>query len=156
VGIVIAVVLVLLLNGGGDDNGKSTSVTRTAPTQTSTNAQTPIAQINLVSASGNSKQVGLAQVFEQSGRRALIVAGQGLKSGAYALWLYNSRKDAKLLGFVPQRVGADGRFATQGELPSDAKKYAELVVTKEKVTSRTKNPPKKPGDIVLRGALKLP
>ena len=75
--------------------------------------------MNLTSASGNSRQVGLAQVFENGNRRAVIVAGQGLQPGAYALWLYNSGSDSKLLGFVPERVGKDGRFATQGELPTE-------------------------------------
>ncbi|HVE67765.1 MAG TPA: sigma-70 region 4 domain-containing protein [Solirubrobacteraceae bacterium] len=155
VGIVLAVVIVLLINGGGDDDDNGSTVSRTAPTQTQTNPQTPTAQINLVSASGNSRQVGLAQIFEQGNRRSLIVAGQGLRPGAYALWLYSSRSDAKLLGFVPQRVGKDGRFATQGELPTDAERYDELVVTRERVTDETTNPPEQPGRIVLRGDLKL-
>ena len=107
------------------------------------------------SASGNSRQVGLAQVFENGNRRAIIVAGQGLETGAYALWLYNSGSDAKLLGFVPERVGNDGRFATQGELPTNAEKYKQLVVTQENVTSNTKKAPAKPGTIVLQGDLKL-
>ena len=111
--------------------------------------------MNLTSASGNSRQVGLAQVFENGNRRAVIVAGQGLQPGAYALWLYNSGSDAKLLGFVPERVGKDGRFATQGELPTNAEKFKQLVVTKETVTSNTKKAPTQPGDIVLQGDLKL-
>jgi hypothetical protein len=155
IGIVVAVILIFIIGGGDDSKDKASTVSRTAPTQTSTTAQTPTAQINLVSASGNSRQVGLAQIFEQGNRRALIVAGQGLSAGAYALWLYNDDNDAKLLGFVPQRVGSDGRFATQGELPTDAEKYKQLVVTKEKVTSTTKAPPKKPGRVVLQGDLKL-
>ncbi|MEA2368278.1 MAG: hypothetical protein QOH38_996, partial [Thermoleophilaceae bacterium] len=117
--------------------------------------QKPIAQVNLVSASGNSRQVGLAQVFENSNRRAIIVAGQGLDPGAYALWIYNSGSDAKLLGFVPERVGTNGRFATQGELPSNANKYKKLIVTKEDVTNNTKKAPTSPGAIVLQGDLKL-
>jgi hypothetical protein len=155
VGIVIAVIIVMLMSGGDDTSKKGSTVTPTAPTQTSTNAQKPIAQINLFSAAGNSKQVGLAQVFEQKGKRALIVAGQGLAPGAYALWLFNSKTDAKLLGFVPQRVGKDGRFATQGELSADAGKYKKLVVTSEVVTRTTRTPPKLPGQVVLQGDLKL-
>lgn len=154
IGIVIAVVIVLILSGG-DDNDKGSSVSRTAPTQTGTNAQRPVAQINLFSATGNSRQVGLAQVFQQGRRRALIVAGQGLRPGAYALWLYNSESRAKLLGFVPERVGRDGRFATQGELPRDAERYQRLVVTREQVTNQTREPPKRPGEIVLQGDVKV-
>jgi hypothetical protein len=109
----------------------------------------------LTSATGDAKQVGLAQVFQNGSRRAIIVAGQGLQPGAYALWLYNSASDAKLLGFVPQRVGKDGRFATQGELPSNADKYSKLIVTRENVTANTKKAPTKPGQVVLQGDFKL-
>jgi hypothetical protein len=159
VGIVVAVILILLINGGGDDNSskKSNTLSSNPSTQTTPgNAQQrPVAQVNLTSTSGDSKQVGLAQVFENGKRRAIIVAGQGLDPGAYALWVYNSKSDAKLLGFVPERVGKDGRFATQGELPSDAEKFKQLIVTKEKVTNDTKQAPDSPGDIVLEGNLKL-
>ncbi len=157
VGIIVAVILILLINGGGgDSSNKKSSTLSTKPSTTSTGSQQrPIAQVNLTSASGDSKQVGLAQVFENGSRRAIIVAGQGLSPGAYALWLYNSKSDAKLLGFVPQRVGSDGRFATQGELPSNAEKWKQLIVTKEKVTSTTRKAPAEPGDTVLQGDLKL-
>jgi hypothetical protein len=156
-GVIVAVVLILVINGGGDDSSKKSSTLSTNPsTQTTPGGQQrPVAQINLTSAAGNSRQVGLAQVFENGNRRAIIVAGQGLETGAYALWLYNSGSDAKLLGFVPERVGKDGRFATQGELPTDAEKFKQLVVTKENVTSNTKKAPAKPGQVVLQGDLKL-
>jgi hypothetical protein len=156
-GVIVAVVLILVISGGGDDSSKKSSTLSTNPsTQTTPGGQQrPVAQINLTSAAGNSRQVGLAQVFENGNRRAIIVAGQGLETGAYALWLYNSGSDAKLLGFVPERVGKDGRFATQGELPTDAEKFKQLVVTKENVTSNTKKAPAKPGQVVLQGDLKL-
>jgi hypothetical protein len=157
-GIIVAVVLILIINGGGDDSSKKNSSTLSSNPSTQTTPggqQRPVAQVNLTSASGNSRQVGLAQVFENGNRRAIIVAGQGLAPGAYALWLYNSGSDSKLLGFVPERVGKDGRFATQGELPSNAEKYKQLVVTKETVTTNTKQAPSKPGQIVLQGDLKL-
>jgi sigma-70-like protein len=157
-GVIVAVVLILIINGGGDDSSKkssSTLSTNPATQTTPTGQQRPVAQVNLTSASGNSRQVGLAQVFENGNRRAIIVAGQGLDTGAYALWLYNSGSDSKLLGFVPERVGKDGRFATQGELPTNAEKYKQLVVTKENVTSNTKKAPAKPGTIILQGDLKL-
>ena len=142
--------------GGEDGSGKKSSTLSTKPGTTTTGSQQrPIAQVNLTSASGDPKQVGLAQIFENGNRRAIIVAGQGLSPGAYALWLYNSKSDAKLLGFVPQRVGSDGRFATQGELPSNADKWKQLIVTKEKVTSNTRKAPTEPGEIVLQGDLKL-
>ena len=99
--------------------------------------------------------MGLAQVFRRGSQRAIIMAAQGASAGTYALWLYNSASDARLLGFVPQRVGKDGRFATQGVLPENASKYRQLVVTRENVAGDQRRPPSRPGQIVLQGRLTL-
>jgi hypothetical protein len=152
--IVIVVVIVLVVNGGGG-GGKSSTLS-TKPTTTSTNpASQPVAQINLFAPSGKTNVVGLAQVFRMGSRRAIVIAAQGLSPGTYALWLYNSRSDARLLGFVPQKVGSNGRFATQGQLPSDAAHFRRMVVTRETITKQTKKPPSQPGSIALQGDLKL-
>jgi hypothetical protein len=155
IGLLIAVVAVLLLTsgGGGSKNTKASTVSSTPTTGTGTTAQaTPVAQINLRSPSGG-KALGLAQVFAQSNRRLLIVAGQGVSPGAYALWLYTSASKSKLLGFVPSRVGKDGKFVTQGVLPNDAGNYQNLVVTAEKVSGSRPALPKTPGTIILQGKL---
>jgi hypothetical protein len=154
IGVLIAVVVVLLLTGGdGGGSKKASTVSSTPTTGTGTTAQaTPVAQINLRSPSG-AKALGLAQVFAQSNRRLLIVAGQNVSPGAYALWLYTSPTKAKLLGFVPSRVGKDGKFVTQGVLPNDASSYQNLVVTSEKVSGSRPALPKTPGTIVLQGKL---
>ena len=156
VGVLIAVVVVLLItsgDGGGSKTSKASTLSSTPTTGTGTTAQaTPVAQINLRSPSG-AKALGLAQVFAQSNRRLLIVAGQNISPGAYALWLYTSPTKAKLLGFVPSRVGKDGKFVTQGVLPNDASNYQNLVVTSEKVSGSRPALPKTPGTIVLQGKL---
>ncbi len=155
IGVLIAVVAVLLITsgGGGSKNSKASTLSSTPTTGTGTTAQaTPVAQINLRSPSGG-KALGLAQVFAQSNRRLLIVAGQGLSPGAYALWLYTSPSKSRLLGFVPSRVGKDGKFVTQGVLPNDAGNYQNLVVTAEKVSGSRPALPKTPGTIVLQGKL---
>jgi hypothetical protein len=152
--IVVAVVIVLLVSGGGNDKA-STLSTNPSTTSTNANPNQPVAQVNLFSPSGRTSTVGLAQVFRNGSRLAVVIAAQGLPQGTYALWLYNSASDFRLLGFVPKRVGKDGRFATQGALPADANKFKRLVVTQEQVTSQTSKPPAKPGTIVLQGDLKL-
>jgi hypothetical protein len=152
--IVVAVVIVLIVNSGGG-GGKSSSVSRKPSTTATNQASQPVAQINLFAPSGRTNVVGLAQVFRMGSRRAIVIAGQGLAPGTYALWLYNSGSDARLLGFIPQRVGSNGRFATQGELPADAGRFRRLVVTRETVTTQTKKPPTRPGTIALQGTLKL-
>ncbi len=148
VGVLVAIALVLILGGGGSGGKKTNSVSSTA-TQ-STAQPSPLAQINLMPNAG-SKSVGLAQVFAQGSQRLLIVAAQSLPPGSYALWLYNSAAQARLLGFVPQKVDKQGRFVTQGVLPQDARSFQSLVVTKEQVTRG--KVPTRPGAIVLRGKL---
>ena len=117
-------------------------------------ANQPVAQINLFSPDGRQKIVGLAQIFVKGKQRAIVVAGQGLPQGTYALWLQGT-PGAKLLGFVPQKVGSNGRFATQGVLPTDASRYSSLIVTRENVKPNQTKLPTSPGSIALRGTLKL-
>jgi hypothetical protein len=153
IGVLIAVVAVLLITSGGGGSKKTGTLSSTPTTGTGTTAQaTPVAQINMRSPSGG-RALGLAQVFAQSNRRLLIVAGQGVSPGAYALWLYTSPSKSRLLGFVPSRVGKDGKFVTQGVLPNDAGNFQNLVVTAEKVSGSRPALPKTPGTIVLQGKL---
>ena len=72
------------------------------------------------------------------------------KHDAYAVWLYKSATQAKLLGFVNPGVGTNGKLSTAGALPADASQYSQLLVTLETGAS-----PKQPGKIVLEGALSL-
>ena len=167
---VIAVVVILLVSGSDDSGTTTTSSatnastptatgttpqqpTSTGPQQTSTGPQpTPVAQINLRAADG-SGAVGVAQVLAQGKQRALAIVAQKLppstKTSAYAVWLYTSPTNAKLLGFVDPPVGKSGRFANFNALPAGANKYKELIVTRER------NQSKQPGQIVLRGPLTL-
>src|SRR4051794_263763 len=154
---VIAVVVILIVSGGDDSGTTTTSTSASNPTTTqqatSTGPQpTPVAQINLRAADG-SKAVGVAQVLAQGKQRALAIVAQrlvpGTKSSAYAVWLYTTPKNAKLLGFVDPPVGKSGRLANFNALPAGANKYKELIVTREKSQSS------QPGTIVLRGPLKL-
>jgi hypothetical protein len=153
--IVVAVVVVLLVNGGGGDNGKGSTLSKRPSTTKTTPANQPVAQINLFAPNRSPNTVGLAQIFRNGNRRAVVIAAQGLLPGTYALWLYNSPTDARLLGFVPQRVTSNGRFATQGELPTNASRYGQLVVTRERVTTKTRKPPARPGPLALQGKLSL-
>jgi Sigma-70, region 4 len=162
IALIVAVGVILLVSGGNDKHKSTTNaatLARTTPaaTSTATTAQQgqtkPIAQINLFSPSGGRRTIGLAQVFAMGNKRALVIAGQGVPPGAYALWLYNSSGSARLLGFVPTRVGSNGRFSTQGQLPTDASKFKQLIVTREPITAKTRAVPKQPGTIVLAGKL---
>ena len=134
-------------------NAKGGTASTTPATQATTPA-TPVAQINLLPPAGG-KAVGLARVFAQGNRRLLIVAGQGLAPGTYALWLYTSQAKSRLLGFVPSRIGTNGRFVTQGAVPDGAASYSDLVVTSEQISRTRPQIPTSPGTIVLKGKLQL-
>ncbi|HEY1567107.1 MAG TPA: hypothetical protein VGF68_08825 [Solirubrobacteraceae bacterium] len=176
--IAVAVVLFFVLRGGHSKShshattassapAASASSTPTSPTSSSPTGSTPttstsgtsasvVAQINLSppSSAKKSKIAGIAEVLNEGSSDGVAIVAQNVPPNktkppdAYAVWLYNSTKDAKLLGFVNPSVGKSGRLSTAGGLPSNAKHYKEIVVTLETTAS-----PKQPGSIVLQGAL---
>jgi len=154
IGIAVGAYLIFF---NGEEASRSSSST-TTPTLTSTDATQnarPVAQINLLPPSGSeSKAAGLAQVLAAGNQRAIVIAGQGVAPGTYAVWLYTDGSNNKLLGFVPTAVTSTGKFAAQAALPAGAGVYKELVVTTQPVPKNAQDVPKAPGEIVLRGALK--
>lgn len=148
---VAAVVGILALAGvfsGDDSSGTKTS------TQDASGAPRTIAQINLLPTGAAGKNAaGLARVLASGNQKAMVIAGQGVGAGTFAVWLYSSKARAKLLGFVPTRVGSNGRFAARSPYPDDAAKYRELVVSREPVPANARDLPTSPGTIVLRGRL---
>ena len=172
--IAVAAVLFFVLRGGHSKNHRTTSTvapaasasstptTASSPTgstpttSTSGTSASVVAQINLSppSSAKQSKIAGIAEVLNEGSGDGVAIVAQNVPPNktkppdAYAVWLYNSAKDAKLLGFVNPSVGKSGRLSTAGGLPSNAKHYKELIVTLERTAS-----PKQPGSIVLQGAL---
>jgi hypothetical protein len=113
---------------------------------------TVVAQFNLSPPRAGSKALGVAQIIKHGTAYSLAIVARNLKANsprnAYAVWLYNSPRKAKLLGFVNPGVRRNGRLQTAGPLPSDATRYRELIVTLE-----TKSAPRRPGPIELQGRL---
>jgi hypothetical protein len=156
--IAVAVVLVVVLTSGGSSKKGSTSTaasrpsTASTPTTASTTPQV-IAQINLNPPSGGAAK-GIAEVLRSQGKKGIAIVAQGLAANtkkppnAYAVWLYNSPTDSKILGFVNPGVGTNGRLQTAGGLPINASHFQKLLVTLE-----TQSNPKSPGTIVLEGPL---
>jgi len=153
--IAVAAVLVIVLTGGGDDNKSNTTASQAADT-TSTQAQPQVrAQINLTPPKDGpvKKAVAIVQIIDVNGQQAITAATQGLKTppnkSAYALWVYNSPSQAKLVsGF--DKTDNKGHLVLQGQLPKDIDiaAYKEMLVTRE-----TSGNPTKPGTIYLRGAI---
>jgi hypothetical protein len=157
--VVIAVVLVLVLSGGGGKKNTSAAARSSTSTQpktstTSKSGTQVIAQINLKPPTGGAKPVGIAEVLREQGKTGIAIVAQGLvpntkkPPNAYAVWLYNSPSDSRILGFVNPAVGTSGRLQTAGGLPTNASHFQKLLVTLESQSN-----PKSPGTIVLEGTL---
>jgi len=137
-------------------SASSTPTSSTPTTATSGTSASVVAQINLSppTSAKNSKAAGIAEVLNEGSIDGVAVVAQNVPANttkppnAYAVWLYNSPKDAKILGFVNPGVGKSGRLSTAGRLPSNASHYKQLIVTVETTAS-----PKQPGAIILQGAL---
>ena len=165
--VVIAVVLVIVLNSGGslerpqllggrigvDYDEHDAAASGSATTSASTTPSV-VAQINLKPPTGGGKALGIAEVLQEGSKKGIAIVAQHMTPNshkppnAYAVWIYNSASDAKLLGFVNPGVGKNGRLSTAGGLPSNAAHFHKLIITLE-----TKANPKAPGTIVLSGAL---
>jgi hypothetical protein len=171
--LVVAAVLFFALRGGHSNNqtaANSSTATSTpaasataTPTTSSSSSTTSsatsakvVAQINLSppTTAKTSKAAGIAEVLNEGSTDGVAIVAQNVPANstkppnAYAVWLYNSPKDAKILGFVNPGVGKTGRLSTAGALPTNASHYKQLIVTVETTAS-----PKAPGTIVLQGSL---
>jgi hypothetical protein len=160
--IVVALVLVLLLSGGGSSHKPARSAARSSATTpapstgaTGTTGSTRVlAQINLKPPAGGARPAGIAEVLQAQGKVGVAIVAQGLAANAkhppnaYAVWLYNSPTDSRILGFVNPAVSSNGQLKTAGGLPSNASHYQKLLVTLE-----TQSNPRAPGQIILEGPL---
>jgi len=90
---------------------------------------------------------GSAQVVQREGERRLLLSVRGLATpaeGGYAIWLYNSVSDTRLLGGSPR-----GRFRVEVTLPEGADRYSFLDVSRELPDGNRSHG----GDSVLRARL---
>jgi len=162
-GLVVAVVVavILLTGGGGKSSGSgaststsaSTTGAHTTSTSTSSGAKPKIdKKLTLAAVEPSLKASGEAYVLSQGKRRAFYVTAHGLPPSQgffYAVWLYNSPSSSAPLGRSPT-VGSDGRLEGGGPLPSNARAYAQMIVSRETSTHTTR-----PTQIVLSGDFAL-
>ncbi len=112
-----------------------------------------VAQILLSPPGGRGRARGVANVVAEGSLRAFALTADGLaptRGFVYAVWLYASRRVARLLGFIDQPVTSTGTATAISALPADAARYRYLIVTRE-----TRMRPSRPGPIALEGRLKL-
>jgi Sigma-70, region 4 len=157
--IAIAVIVGVITQHGSSKPKPVAVTTRTTQTQTSSTTATtgtatetakPIAQLNLASPTGAEDTVGIVQVIREGHEVGIVIDAQGVPANtthnAYAVWLYNSPSDHKLVGFDPNLVGKDGKLATEGQLPAGATRFHKILITLE-----TQSKPSRPGEVVLSG-----
>jgi hypothetical protein len=176
IGVVVAIVvvgLVVALSSGSSKKKKtntlastptpvastSTTSSASAAVPATTTASTPpaakvVAQINLTPPAAGSSAAGIAEVLREGSTNGIAIVAQNVPPNttdppnAYAVWLYNSSTDAKILGFVNPGVPKSGKLSTAGGLPANAAHYKELIVTVESSAN-----PKAPGTVILQGTL---
>jgi sigma-70-like protein len=175
IGVVLALIivgLIVLLGSGGSKKQQSTiaSTPANTPAASATNPSAPaassttttststaakvVSQINLTPPAAGSKAAGIAEVLREGSTNGIAIVAQNVPPNtthppnAYAVWLYNSPTDAKILGFVNPGVPKSGKLSTAGGLPTNASHYKQLIVTVESSSS-----PKAPGTVILQGTL---
>jgi Sigma-70, region 4 len=158
-----AVTLILVLESGGGHRRARPSAAYRGPARSGPSRSLPehvgqtqprtVRRLVLAAAGPDHRAVGSGTVIRQGGGLLLLLRAHGLapnRNNFYGVWLFNSPSDARLLGFVSPAVGAAGTFSSGTNLPSDAVRFRELIVTVE-VSSH----PVTPGPAVLRTTLGL-
>ncbi|CAA9499047.1 MAG: hypothetical protein AVDCRST_MAG13-2143 [uncultured Solirubrobacteraceae bacterium] len=115
------------------------------------------AQVTLAATRAGGNAAGAAAVVVSRGTRGLAVAGQDLRPGDYAVWLYTSRTETRLLGFAPRVTGNGVLSVVARSIPEDYARFRELVISRERVTEANRDAERtQPGTIVLRGEIGEP
>ncbi len=154
----IVVVVLALFVFKGDDKDKSPKASAAA-SATATPSATPqqVGQITLKGTNG-SKAAGVMTLYTAQNQLAFTLQGANVPKNksneAYAVWFTTPGGGSQRLGFA-QPVTANGQLGTTGPRTADLDKFPRwLAKYKQVVVSRERNgSAKKPGPIVLRGAL---
>jgi|SRR5215204_6083118 len=94
---------------------------------------------------------GTVVISCQKGVVEVSMLGSGITtegSRTVALWLYNNRRDAVLIGANQQQAG-DETTAITGPLPSGSQSYKKIVVTEGRPSTEYEEP-EKPGKVILK------
>lgn len=139
-----AVAAFVLLRGG------SSHPKTAAPAKTATTPAKLAGQIKLTPAPGV-KSRAFAALIVRGTQKIVAIAASGLRPTsphlAYGVFLFNTRADAQLIGFIPP-VKADGKISAAAPIPAGAARFHELVITRETGMTATR-----PGTIIFTGAI---
>lgn len=135
----------LLLRGGSPSQPKPA-----APAKTTTTPAKLAGQIKLAPAPGVRSRA-FAALIVRGTQKIVAIAASGLRPTsphlAYGVFLFNTRADAQLIGFIPQ-VKADGKISAAAPIPAGAARFHELVITRETAMTATR-----PGTIIFTGVI---
>jgi hypothetical protein len=153
--VIVVIVAVILLTSGASSSHHSTVSKKTTASKTLATSSTPgkvDATLQMRSPSPTSRTVGEAEVVSDGSARVFAIIAENLPathSFYYAIWLYNSPTSAKALAQAPT-VGASHKLEAYGALPTYARDYHEVLLTRE-----TTAKPTHPGQVILHGVLSL-
>ncbi len=151
--VVIGGVVVLVVASSGTSHHARAVVSRPAPHPSAAANVRTLERLVLAPTGSNPSALGAGAVVRQGGSLLLLLQARGLapsRGDSYAVWLFNTTADARLLGFVSPQVGPAGTFSSGVTLPDDAIRFHSLIVTRESSTT-----PASPGTAVLRSPLSL-
>lgn len=117
-------------------------------------APTNVRHLLLKAPAGTGRGLAAGAVVRQRDGLLLLLQGRRVaanRGDSYAVWLYNSPVDSRLLGFISPNVGSAGTFSSGTMLPPEAVRFHALLVTLETIPR-----PLRPGRTVLQGPLVLP
>jgi hypothetical protein len=147
----VVAALILIGTSGGSSNALRRAGKQHGRAATAVHT---VGRLVLSAAQSDSRALGAGAIVARRGSLLLLLQARGLapnsKGNSYAVWLFNTEVDSRLLGFVSPPVGADGSFSSGTALPDDAVRFHEVLVTRETTTN-----PKQPGKVVLRSILSL-
>jgi predicted DNA-binding protein YlxM (UPF0122 family) len=158
-GLVVAIVLILVLGiFSGEDDGddpRTATVTRTTPTADERPAAVAEGQMAPPSGSSSKASAQMGIIFyATSNIYKLLIAAKGMTAApagsAYGVWLYTDRNNLVFVGFPKGKVDTAGELQVVADLAPETRTYREVLITRERVEA-----PSKPGEIVLRGVLRL-
>ena len=154
---IVIVVLALFVFKGDDKNDSPKAAAAASATATPTATPQQVGQIALKGVNG-SKGAGVMTLYAAQGQLAFTLQGTNVPKNksneAYAVWFTTPGGGSQRLGFA-QPVTANGQLGTTGPRTADLDKFPRwLAKYKQVVVSRERNcSAKKPGPVVLRGAL---
>lgn len=168
VAILLVVVVIFLVNRGGNSNSSNSASTPSTPASTPANpagASTsstanpkvvPVAQATLTPPAGGKTPRGAAQLIVQGNAANFLIGAEGLpplKGDSYTVWLYNSPTDAEPLAYFRAENIKAGKAGGAAMVPQNFQRYHNVIISRQAVAS-AKNPPTRPGPIVLQGPLR--